>query len=96
MIMENLIESDYGFFVEIDSYSNNKNEREKYFKKLKYKINQLSVIEEEEMEEMEHNEESNYHHPKKPIKKSTSAIILHYSTATVCTISLFYFIFYLF
>jgi endonuclease III len=91
--MENLIESDYGFFIDIDSYSNNKNEREKYFKKLKYKINQMSVIDEEQMEE--DIEEINYYH-EKPIKKTISSIVLHYSTATLCTVSLFYFVFYLF
>jgi hypothetical protein len=94
--MNDFEENGYGFFIELDSHvSDTTKEREKYFKKLYWKLKKMSTII-EEMEEDEydyyHNINADYENPlKNNIRKIDS--IIHYSTATICTFSLVYIVF---
>ena len=89
-------ESEWGFFVEMDSYSHEKMEKENYFKKLYFKINQMSTICEEEEEEDEDEALTTYlyeNHMKKMNRKKTIFQLFHYSTGTFVIFCFAYFVF---
>jgi hypothetical protein len=88
-------ENDWGFFVEMDSQSHDKRERDNYLKKLYFKINQMSIIREEEEEE--ENADTPICLSENQIKMKSNKItpfqVFHYSTATIVITSFAYFVF---
>ena len=87
MTINNHSENDWGFFVEMDYPSFDKIKRENDFKKIYWKSNQLTTIQEEEEENdnticLSENKE-----------KKTTFQLFHYSTATFVIICFVYFVF---
>ena len=97
--MEQHLDQDWGYFVDIDSTSTStdlqlKKEREKNSKKLYWENNHLDTIE-EEYENATNTEEKNIKKEKILFRKCTPYDLFHLGTATMVTLSFGYCVFYL-